>query len=86
MPNFRKISPCLYISWKYGLIVFREIFMKILYVFNRSCVAHFSALQLPPVYQINKESSAAFVLLTGQELKAAKEVCELKDTLFHAPS
>ena len=50
-----------------------EIFF-IFFVFNRSYVAHLLVPQLLLVYQLFTENSAAFVLLIGLELKAAKEV------------
>ena len=51
-----------------------EIFF-IFFVFNRSSVALLLVPQLLLVYQQFTENSAAFVLLIGLELKAAKEVC-----------
>ena len=50
-----------------------EIFF-IFFVFNRSYVALLLVPQLLLVYQQFTENSAAFVLLIGLELKAAKEV------------
>ena len=44
-------------------------------VFNRSSVALLLVPQLLLVYQQFTENSAAFALLIGLELKAAKEVC-----------
>ena len=60
----------IYISVKYHLeIIF------IFFVFNRSYVALLLVPRLLLVYQLLMENSAAFVLLIGLELKAAKEVC-----------
>ena len=59
----------LFISVKFYL----EIFF-IFFVFNRSYVALLLVPRLLLVYQLLMENSAAFVLLIGLELKAAKEV------------
>ena len=59
----------LFISVKYHLeIIF------IFFVFNRSYVALLLVPRLLLVYQLLMENSVAFVLRTGLELKAAKEV------------
>ena len=54
---------------------FSEISLFFVIVFNRSSVALLLVPQLLLVYQQFTENSAAFVLLIGLELKAAKEVC-----------
>ena len=54
---------------------FSEISLFFVVVFNRSSVALLLVPQLLLVYQQFTENSAAFVLLIGLELKAAKEVC-----------
>ena len=53
---------------------FSEISLFVVVVFNRSSVALLLVPQLLLVYQQFTENSAAFVLLIGLELKAAKEV------------
>ena len=53
---------------------FSEISLFFVVVFNRSSVALLLVPQLLLVYQQFTENSAAFVLLIGLELKAAKEV------------
>ena len=60
----------LFISVKYHL----EIFF-VFFIVNRSYVALLLVPRLLLVYQQFTENSAAFVLLIGLELKAAKEVC-----------
>ena len=63
------------VIWLFISVTYHLGIIFIFLVFNRSYVALLLVPRLLLVYQLLMENSAAFVLLIGLELKAAKEVC-----------
>ena len=62
-------------TWLFISVTYHLETIFIFLVFNRSYVALLLVPRLLLVHQLLMENSAAFVLLIGLELKAAKEVC-----------